>query len=259
MEDLFSLTGKKAVVIGGGGGIGQSIAKGLAFYGADVVIASRTMDGLQKAADAIEVEIGKRVHTLTVDCSSEESVQQLVEESIKLLGTVHILVNSQGLNKKCSALNYPMEQWDEMFGVNVKGMMMTCKHFGKIMKENQYGRIINVSSIRGVRAINGDLGNTCYSTTKGAVDMLTKSLAGEWAQYNITVNAIGPILTMTDMMKPMFENNKPLYEKVCSSIPMGRIGYPDDNIGPAVFLASDAAGFVSGQVIYPDGGSYCVG
>jgi len=259
MENLFSLEGRKAVVIGGGGGIGQSIAKGLAFYGAEVAIASRSIETLRKAAGEIKKESGKAVHLITVDCSSEESVAELTEKCIGLMGAVHILVNSQGLNMKKSALDFDMDVWDQMFDVNVKGMMITCKHFGRGMKEQRYGRIVNVSSIRGVRAINGDLGNTCYSTTKGAVDMLTKSLAGEWAQYNITVNAIGPILTMTDMMKPMFENNKPLYEKVCSSIPMGRIGFPDDCIGASVFLASDAAAFITGQVIYPDGGSCCVG
>ena len=259
MKNLFSLEGKKAVVMGGGGGIGQAIAQGLAEAGAEVVISSRKIEVLEKARDEIKKNCGLEVHCITCDVSDEASVIAMKEEVLKLMGTVDILVNSQGLNIKQPCYEFPVEDWDKMFAVNVRGMMLTCKHFGQVMRDKHYGRIINISSIRGARAVNGPLGNTGYASTKGAVDMMTKSLAGEWAKDGITVNAVGPILTMTEMMIPWKENNPEIYAKVSGSIPMGRLGEPEDCVGPAVFFASDAAAFVSGPLIYPAGASFCVG
>jgi NAD(P)-dependent dehydrogenase (short-subunit alcohol dehydrogenase family) len=253
MKDIYSITGRKAVVIGGGGGIGQAIAKGLAYYGADVAIASRGLDGLKQAANEIETEIGKKVRVFQVDCTEAASIDALANKVLKEMGTIDILVNSQGLNRKNSSIGMPMDVWDAMFAVNVRGMLLCCTAFGKIMIEKTYGRIINISSIRGIRALNGE-GNTAYSTTKGAVDMLTKSLAGEWGKFGITVNAIAPIITETKMMKPILEANPMMKEKTAQSAPLGRLGLPDDNIGPAIFLASDASSFVTGQIIYTDGG-----
>lgn len=258
MRDIYSLQGKRAVIIGGGGGIGQAIAKGLAYYGADAAIASRGLDGLKQAASEIESEIGKKVRTYRVDCTNYESIEGLVKSVIADMSTIDILVSSQGLNKKNLAFEMPMDVWDDMFAVNVRGMMMCCKAFGKIMKEKQYGRIINISSIRGARALNGE-GNTAYSSTKGAVDMLTRSLAAEWGKFGITVNAIAPILTETKMMKPVLEAYPMMKEKMAQAAPLGRLGLPDDNIGPAIFLASDASAFVTGQIIYVDGGTTAVG
>jgi len=258
MRDIYSLDDRKAVVIGGAGGIGQAIAKGLAYYGADVAIASRNLDSLREAANEIEAEIGRKVRVLQVDCTDSVSIDTLVKDVLLQMGTVDILVNSQGLNRKNPSLDMPMDVWDSMFDVNVRGMLMCCKAFGRIMKEKRYGKIINISSIRGIRALKGE-GNTCYATTKGAVDMLTKSLAGEWGQYNITVNAIAPILTETKMMKPILEAEPWMREKIAQAAPLGRLAVPDDGIGPAVFLASDASGFVTGQIIYADGGMAAVG
>lgn len=259
MKNIFNLEGKKAVVIGGGGGIGQAIAQGLAEHGVEVVISSRKLEGLQKAAKEIKDKCGLDVHCIACDCSSEESVIALKDEVLKLMGTVDILVNSQGLNIKQPCYDFPVDDWDRMFSINVRGMMLTCKHFGQIMRDKHYGRIINISSIRGARAVNGPMGNTGYASTKGAVDMMTKSLAGEWAKDGITVNAVGPILTMTEMMIPWKENNPEVYAKVSGSIPMGRLGEPEDCVGATLFFASDAAAFISGQVLYPDGASFCVG
>lgn len=257
MNDICSLEGKKALVIGGGGGIGQAIAKGLAYYRADVAIASRHLDSLKVAADEIEQEIGKKVRVFQVDCTDKGSVDALAGNVVREMGTVDILVNSQGLNQKNPAFEMPMDVWDRMFAVNVRGMLLSCVSFGKIMKSKRYGRIINISSIRGIRALNGE-GNTAYSTTKGAVDMLTKSLAAEWGKFGITVNAIAPILTETKMMKPILEAEPMMREKMAQATPIGRLGLPDDNIGPAVFLASDASAFVTGQIIYTDGGMAAV-
>lgn len=258
MKNLFDLTGKKAVVIGGGGGIGMAIATGLSCAGADVVIASRNMDTLRKAAAEIHAESARDVTCLTVDAADEESIAKLAKDCVEALGTVDILVNSQGLNKKVPSLEITSDAWDGMFAVNVRGVMLACQAFGRIMVEKGQGKIINVTSIRGIRALNGGGGNTCYSSTKGALDMLTKSLAAEWARHNVHVNGIGPVITETPMMETIFQNDPDLKPNILRNIPMGRLGRTTDNIGPALFLASQASDFVTGQIIYPDGGSAAV-
>ncbi|MGB9661886.1 MAG: SDR family NAD(P)-dependent oxidoreductase [Moorellaceae bacterium] len=257
MEDIFSLKGKNAVVIGGGGGIGLAVAKGLAFYGANVAIASRNLEGLKQAAEEIRAEIGKEVKVFQVDCSVESSVQELVKRVVAEMGTVHILVNSQGYNVKYPALEFPMEEWDALFRVNVRGVMICCKEFGKIMAQQKYGKIINISSVRGIRAAGG--GNTAYCASKGALDMMTRALAVELAPYNVTVNAIGPALTETKMVARFIQQDPEGKEKYIRNIPLSRLGLPEDVIGAAVYLASPASDFVTGQVIYPDGGLTAIG
>ena len=257
MNDIFSLVGKNAVVIGGAGGIGQAIAKGLAFYGANVAIASRKLEGLQKAAQEIKDEVNKEIKIFQVDAGSEESIIALVETVVSDMGRVDILVNSQGLNLKHNALEFNMEDWDKVFNINVKGLMMCCKEFGKVMVKQNYGRIINVSSVRGARACGN--GNAGYCSSKGAVDMMTRTLSFEFAPYNITVNAVGPTLTETPMMENFFNQNPQIKETLSKSHPLGRLGTPEDMIGPSVFLASEAAGYVTGQIIYADGGLTAIG
>ncbi|MBP2643594.1 MAG: gno 1 [Firmicutes bacterium] len=257
MEDIFSLKGKNAVVIGGAGGIGQAIAKGLAFYGANVAIASRKMEGLTKAAQEIEAEVGKKIKVFQVDSADQASIQNLVSQVVADMGSVEILVNSQGLNIKAPALEFNMDEWDSVFKVNVKGLMMCCTEFAKVMVKQNYGKIVNVSSVRGARAIGG--GNSAYCSSKGAVDMMTRTLAVELAPYNITVNAIGPTVTETPMMVKFLEKDPKAKEKICAAHPIHRMAVTADCIGAAVFLASQASSYVTGQVIYPDGGLTAVG
>lgn len=261
MKNIYDITGKVAVVIGGGGGIGGAIAKGFAFYGAKVVISGRTEKTLQDMAAGIREETGKDVDCMTADSSDLDSVKALRDQVVAKYGAVDILVNSQGVNKKFEALeaDQHLADWDAMYNTNVRGMLICCSEFAKVMVENNYGKIINISSIRGSRALNGPTGNCGYGSAKGAVDMLTKYLAGEWGRHNITVNAIGPIVTLTPMMKKLGPPPPGMEEHFRETVPLGRTGLPDDNIGPALFLASDASGFVTGQVIYTDGGLWCVG
>lgn len=256
MKDIFNLEGKNAIVIGGAGGIGQAIAQGLAFYGADVSVASRSVESLQRAQSEIKEAIDKEVTYYQVDASSEESIEELVAKYIADKGSVDILVNSQGFNKKFDAVEFPMDVWDSMFAVNVKGVMMCCKSFGKLMKEQGHGKIVTVSSVRGARGCGA--GNSAYCSTKGAVDMMTRALAVELGP-EVTVNAIGPAITETPMMLEIFEKNPALKIKTSESLPLKRIGKVEDCIGAAVFLASDASAFVTGQIIYPDGGLTAIG
>lgn len=257
MKDIFSLKGKNAVVIGGAGGIGQSIAKGLAFYGANVGIASRKLESLNQAAQEIEAEVGQKIKVFQVDSGVESNIKELVVAVVAEMGSVDILVNSQGYNAKYSALEFPMGEWDALFNVNVKGVMMCCKEFANVMVKQNYGKIINVSSVRGARACGG--GNSAYNSSKGALDMMTRTLAVELAPYNITVNAVGPALTETKLVAKFLQQDPGGKERYARTIPMGRIGLTEDVIGAAVFLASEASSYVTGQVIYPDGGLTAIG
>jgi len=256
MQDIFSLKGKNAIIVGGAGGIGQAIAQGLANYGASVGIASRKLENLKQAASEIEQENGSRVKVFQVDAGDESSVRQLVNNVVSEMGSVDILVNSQGYNLKHAAVDFPMDEWDALFNVNVKGVMMCCKEFAKVMIQQNSGNIINVSSVRGIRANAG--GNSAYCASKGAVDMITRTLAAELAPHKIRVNAIGPALIATKLTaKQMLEPGRT--EKYVRNIPMGRIGTTDDMVGAAVFLAAPASDFVTGQVIYIDGGLTAIG
>ncbi|MCR4443347.1 MAG: glucose 1-dehydrogenase [Peptococcaceae bacterium] len=254
--NLFDLSGKKAVVIGGGGGIGRAIAAGLAGHGAEVGIASRNLANLEEAAAEIKAETGKDIKIFQVDSADEASVKALVKAALDEFGTIDILVNSQGYNLKSPALEFPMDEWDKLFKVNVKGFMICCQEFGRVMVEKKSGKIINVSSVRGIRANAG--GNSAYCASKGAVDMITRTLAAEWAPYNVKVNAIGPALIATKLTeKQMKEPGRT--QNYLKNIPLGRLGETRDVVGAAVFLASEASDFVTGQIIYVDGGLTAIG
>ena len=251
MKDIFRLNNKIAVVLGGAGGLGETISLGLSRYGADLVIADCNMDGLEKVAADIKAKKYGEIEAMFVDVTDEDSVTKLVEGVLSRFGTVDILVNATGLNIKRDALEYPMEDWDRMFSINVKGTMIACKHFGKIMKERRKGKIINLSSVREVRGYTG--GNAGYCATKGAVGMITKTLALELAPYNVNVNAIGPSLIITKGTVHI-QQNPELAKKYLAMTPLGRLGVPEDLIGTAVFLASEASDLITGQTIFVDGG-----
>ena len=251
MEDLFRLDGKVAVVIGGAGGIGETLALGMSEYGAKVVVASRNLEALTRVAKEIQSRTGRETLALQVDVTDENSMDRLVKDVLAKFGVVDILINAMGLNIKRGALEYPMEDWDMIFSVNVKGTMIACKHFGKVMKERNKGKIINLSSVRGIRGYGG--GNAAYCGTKGAVELITKALAIELAPYNIHVNALGPALVITPGTVHI-KQNPTLAEKYKATIPLARLGEPKDLIGAAVFLASEASDFVTGQTLYVDGG-----
>lgn len=255
MKDLFRLDGKNAIVIGGAGGIGEGIAEALAQYGADVSIASRKLEALLAAKDKIKAATGKEVSVYTVDASKEESIIALVETVLKDKEHMDILVNAQGYNVKYDIVDLPEEVMRGMFDVNVIGIAMLCKHFGRHMKERGYGKIINVSSTRGSRACKG--GNASYCATKGALDMLTRTLACDLGP-EVYVNAIGPTNTVTPMMEGLIAQH-PEILRSGDDKPLQRIGRVEDCMGPAVFLASSASDFVTGQIIYADGGMTAIG
>jgi len=251
MKDIFKLDGKIAIVTGGAGGIGEALALGLGIHGATVVVSSRNQEAIDKVAKKITEETGNEAIAIASDVTNDKSIQNLVDSVVKKYGRIDILVNAMGMNIKHDAYNYAMEDWDKLFDVNVKGTMMACKAVGNVMREQNKGAIVNLSSVRGIRGYTG--GNSGYCATKGAVELITKALALEWAPQGIRVNALGPALVITPGTKHIAEDPK-LAAKYAAAIPMGRIGLPEDMVGAVVYLCSEAASFVSGQTIYVDGG-----
>lgn len=251
MKNIFKLDGKVAIVTGGAGGIGEALALGLGIHGATVIVSSRNQEAIDKVAAKITKESGNEAIAIACDVTDEQSMASLVNRVKEQYGRIDILVNAMGMNIKHDAFEYPIEDWDKLFNVNVKGTMIACKAVGKVMRDQNKGAIVNLSSVRGIRGYTG--GNTGYCATKGAVELITKALALEWAPKGIRVNALGPALVITPGTKHIAEDPK-LAAKYAAAVPMGRIGLPEDMVGAVVYLCSEAASFVSGQTIYVDGG-----
>ena len=251
MTGMFRLNDKVAVVIGGGGSIGGAVALGLADQGARVVIASRGLEKLEDSATRIKSETGSEAAVLQVDVTDEQSIRHLADQVMSRFGRVDILINAHGKNTKAPAESFAADVWDALFILNVRGVMLACREFGKHMIQNGGGKIVNLSSVRGSRATlwGGNLG---YCASKGAVDMLTKALAAEWAQYHINVNAVAPSL----VAKPeTWATRTPeQVNKYLANIPLKRVADPGETAGAFVFLASPASDFITGQVIFLDGG-----
>lgn len=251
MKDMFNLKDKIAIVTGGAGGIGEALSMGLAGQGATVVVSSRNQTAIDAVAQRITAETGSESIAIPVDVTDESSVEALANQVKERYGKIDILVNAMGINIKHDAFEFPMEDWEKLFNLNVKGTMIACKYIGRVMRDQKTGSIVNLSSVRGIRGYTG--GNCGYCATKGSVELITKTLALEWAPHGIRVNALGPALVITEGTKHIAENPE-LAKKYASIVPLGRIGMPEDMVGAVNFLASEAASFVSGQTIYVDGG-----
>ena len=252
---MFRLDNKITVVIGGAGGIGEACATALARQGAKVVVADMNLERAKTVADQITSATGSEAIAVLVDVSKEESIQELADNVVKKYGTIDILVNAQGINAKMPATDINMDTWDSLFRINVRGVVLPCKIIGKVMIEKKKGKIISLSSVRGIRGTDG--GNVTYGATKGSVDMITRMLAAEWAQYNINVNAIGPSVVMTEMVKKAIAPER--LQLLLSKTLFKRFIGPDDVAAACVYLASEEANNVTGQIMYVDGGLTAVG
>jgi NAD(P)-dependent dehydrogenase (short-subunit alcohol dehydrogenase family) len=251
MRDLFDLSGKVAIVTGGSGGLGQAAAAGLAAYGASVVITARRVDALEEAAAAIR-DGGGVVLPVSCDVTDEKSVEAMVARTRDELGKVDILLTAAGIARRAPAEELDMGDWDLVMDTNVKGTFLCCKHAGKVMIGKGGGKVITVSSVRAI--LGHPLGYAAYGTSKGAINLLTRQLAVEWAKHRINVNSIAPCIFRTPLTEPVLSD--PESAKIfLDRIPWGRAAEPEDFIGSAVFLASAASDFVTGQVLYVDGGN----
>jgi gluconate 5-dehydrogenase len=255
VREMFDLKGKVAVVTGGGRGLGRFIAEGLAEAGADVVIASRKIENCEKAASEIS-RLGVKTLAVKCDTSSENDIAALVDAAVKTFGTIDILVNNAGITWGAPTLQYPLDKWDKIFAVNVRGTWILSQKTANIMKDRGGGKIINVSSIFGSRgSIEEGHPAVAYNPSKAAVEVLTKNLAVKLARYNIRVNCIAPGFFRTDMMEYIFKPDfKPILDLTLAQIPLMKYGEEDDVKGLAVFLASKASDLITGAVIPVDGG-----
>ncbi len=242
---LFDLTGRVALVTGGGGGLGREIAGGLAAFGARVVVADLDPGRAAEAAQAIP---GAR--PAQVDVTAPDSVRRLVSAVVADDGRIDILVNAAGVFRTAPAVSMSLDDWEAVLRVNLTGVFLTTQAVGAVMLEQGRGKVVNVASV------SSRVGNpeyAAYAASKGGVALLTRVLGAEWGPRGVNVNAIGPAFTETDLTRAYLERPG-RREQVIAKIPLGRLGTPRDVVGAAVFLASDAADFVVGQTIYVDGG-----
>jgi gluconate 5-dehydrogenase len=247
---MFDLTGKVAIVTGGAGGLGHPIAVALAKAGANIVITSRTMSKLEPVAKEIQ-GLGKQSLAIVSDITDSKSLAAMVDQVVKKFNKIDILVNIAGINARFSAEEFDPVEYEKVIKFNVVGTFLCSQAVGRVMIKQKYGKIINMSSVRGR---NGPgVGGSAYATSKGGVDSLTRTLAVEWAKYGITVNALAPCLVMTEMTRE-FLSQPETYKRMTGEIPLARLGIPEDIIGPAVFLASKESDFMTGQIMYIDGG-----
>jgi NAD(P)-dependent dehydrogenase (short-subunit alcohol dehydrogenase family) len=245
----LDLTGKVAVVIGGTSGIGRAIAHGFADAGADVVCTSRRQDQVDAAADEIETK-GRRTLRLASDVSDRESMQRVLEEAVAQFGQVHILVNSAGRTKRAPTIEFSEDDWNGIMDTNLTGTLRACQVFGRHMLDKGYGRIINIASLSSFVALYEV---AAYAASKAAVASLTKSLAVEWAPRGVNVNAIAPGVFRTALNQKLLDETD-RGKEFLTRTPMKRFGQVSELAGAAIFLASDAASYVTGEVIAVDGG-----
>ena len=250
MSGMFSLEGHVALVTGSAQGLGNMIARGMQEAGAKIVLSDVSTAALEKAVAKFKEE-GKDVPAYAFDISNEEQVTEAVEKIEKEVGPIDILVNNAGIHKRDLLINMPVENWRKVIDVNLTGAFVTGRAVARGMIARNYGKIINIASINALM-VRPNIGNYCAA--KGGIVTLTKSMATEWGQYNICVNAIGPGYFLTDLTKPLSED--PEFDAwVKSEVPLRRWGNPEKDLaGVAVMLASPAADYLTGQTIYVDGG-----
>lgn len=254
---MFDLDGRTALITGGSRGLGLQMAEALGDYGARLIISARKSDELEKAQLHLKTR-GIEVDWVASDGGKEESVNALVDAAIDKLGHVDILVNNAGATWGAAAEDYPLEAWDKVFNLNMRGLFLLTQQIAKqSMIPRKYGRIINIASLAGLRGNPpGAMKTIAYNTSKGALINFTRALAGEWGPYGITVNALAPGFFPTKMSRGMIENIGE--ETVLSMTPLHRLGDDEDLKGATLLFASEAGKHISGQILAVDGGMSAV-
>ena len=251
LRKIFGLDDKIVLVVGGGGELGKTMAIGLAEAGADVAIADLNFKSTKDVAKKIE-DIGKRSLALNVDVTNSKSVNSMTEKVINSFGRIDILINSAGVSVHIPAQRIADEEWNRVIRINLTGTFYCCRAIGIHMIARNKGNIVNIASMSGT-ITNKDCFNAPYCASKGGVKMLTKQLAEQWAKYNIRVNSISPGYMRTPLSIPIID--KPNFKEFLESVsPMKRAGMPEELIGLAIYLASDASSFLTGEDIIIDGG-----
>ena len=251
LNELFSLKGKLSIVTGGGRGLGLSISEALAEAGSDIILCSRRVKSCNQQAKKLR-NIGSSCAAFRCDVTNLDDLQNLAKFALSEFGRVDILINSAGSTWGAPVIEYPLKGWNKVINVNVTGTFLCCQTIGKIMIDRKKGKIINLSSVTSVSGSDPSyMDAIAYNTSKGAINTFTKDLAVKWAPFNINVNAIAPAFIVSDMTKETIREHK---EKIIGHIPLGRLGQDDDLTGAIIFLASDASDYITGQILFVDGG-----
>jgi NAD(P)-dependent dehydrogenase (short-subunit alcohol dehydrogenase family) len=245
----FDLSGRVALVTGASRGLGKAMALALAGAGADMVLAARGAESLEQTADEVQ-GLGRRTLIVPTDVTQVAQIERLMHRAVEHFGRLDVLIPAAGINIRGPSVDFVEADWDRVMAVNLKGVFFTCQAAGRVMIEQGSGSIITVASLT---TTFGFPGIAPYCASKGGVGQLTKSLASEWAPYGVRVNAVAPGYYRTVMTEPLFQDPD-FRAYIQSRIPMDRPGVPEDLGGTVVFLASDASAYVTGQVLYVDGG-----
>jgi gluconate 5-dehydrogenase len=252
MQKLFDLSGKVAVITGAGSGLGQGIAEGYAQLGAGVSVVDVNPEAAQTVANGIKAEGGEAI-SVPCDVTQQDQVQAAVAQTLEEFGKIDVLVANAGIGDRNPAEEMTDQQWDRVMDINLTGVWLFNQAVGKHMiKRSEGGRIINMASIGGIVGV--ETGNANYCASKGGIIAMTRCLAIEWAKHNILVNAIAPTHSRTPLIEKLMQDKPEVRTYFLGNIPLGRLGEVVDVVGPAIFLASDAAAFVTGHVLVADGG-----
>jgi gluconate 5-dehydrogenase len=249
-RQIFDLTGRVAIVTGGSVGLGRQMAEGLAEMGANLVLCARKKERCERAAEELR-KLGVQVLALACDVKEPAGIQEVADATFKQFGRIDILINNAGTSWGAPVESMTLEQWNKVIETNLTGTFLFSQAVGKVMIAQRRGKIINIASVAGLRGSSPNFSAIGYSASKGGVIIFTKDLACKWGMHNIHVNAIAPGWFPTDMSGKIIERNK---ETLLAGVPLGRFGGPHDLKGAAIFLASDASDFVTGNILVVDGG-----
>jgi NAD(P)-dependent dehydrogenase (short-subunit alcohol dehydrogenase family) len=248
--DVFKLDGRVALITGGNRGLGFAMARALAEAGADIVVTSRQLEKAQQSATALAEAAGRRTLGLAVDVTEAQQVETMISSILQAFGRIDILVNNAGINIRKPIEEFDEASWDRVQETNLKAPFLCSRAVASYMKQQRWGRVINIASMMGLTALPE---RSAYCSSKGGVIMLTKVLALEWAPYNIMVNALCPGPFATELNTPVM-NNPQANQFFLNHIALGRWGKPEELGGAIVFLASDASSFMTGATLVVDGG-----
>lgn len=252
--DPFSLKDKVIIIMGGAGDLGSAIARMLAQREANVILVDINSIKLKQLTNEI-INSGGKASWIEADVTNRQEIDLMVKQVLEKYSKIDVLVNAHGVNVRIPTEDMPLDEWQRIIDINLKGTFITCQAVGKIMLKQKYGKIINISST--AAEVGYPWGYSAYSPSKGGINSLTKTLAVEWGKYGVTVNAIAPFFIKTELTEKFLEN-KEVFDSIINSIPLKKLGTPEDVAYLVVFLSSSASDWINGEIIHLDGGRHAV-